>query len=113
MEDEEGEDKEEEDKEEGDPKWFGTVADQEAKGEECSICMDDFTDRPPARLCKCTGAHFFHKHCIVDWFKTRPEASHGIGIAWHRHRMAYASHGIGIAWHRHRMAYASHRICIA
>lgn len=35
--------------------------------DECSICLDDITDRTPIRTLKC--GHVFHKGCIEQWFK--------------------------------------------
>lgn len=37
--------------------------------EECIICMEKFDDNSQVTPLPCDVRHYFHTHCIQDWFK--------------------------------------------
>ena len=36
---------------------------------ECTICLEDFTDEDRVTPLPCDERHYFHSHCIEDWFR--------------------------------------------
>lgn len=51
---------------------FDKIKTDEMEGESCLICQNEYTDEDIVRKLPCDDNHFFHKHCIDEWFTHKP-----------------------------------------
>jgi len=41
--------------------------------DQCTICMETFEEKDQVTPLPCSGKHYFHSDCVVQWFEKQEE----------------------------------------